>query len=51
MHRAIGTPPEALDKAITYCQLQGFHVMYHDDYLAQLIRLEMPDRVFAALPD
>jgi hypothetical protein len=39
--------PYALDHAIAYWQLQGYQIAYHDDYLAQLVRREMPDTILA----
>jgi hypothetical protein len=47
MQQAGDTPPRALDQAIASWQQRGYRVAYHDDYLVQLFRREMPDGVLA----
>lgn len=45
--QAIATPSQGLEQAMARWQRQGYQVAYHDDYLVQLYRRELPDKLLA----
>ena len=47
MQQIADTSPHTLDQAVAYWQQQRYQVAYHDDYLAQLVRREMPEKILA----
>lgn len=47
MHQTVDAPSKALGHAMANWQQQGYQVAYHDDYLVQLYRREMPATVLA----